>query len=336
MLINSPNISGSLNVSGNTVITGSLTTSIAALNTPATTFLTSNNGTIRSRTAAQTLSDIGGQATGSYVTSATASGSYVTIATDQSITGVKTFTKDVIVNGINIGLGAGNIDTNTRVGTAALLSNTTGFFNVALGRNASTSNTTGNSNTSLGYNALYSGATASFNTAVGALALESITGGGNVAVGNAAGRLTTANAINTTSTNSIYIGNDSSPSASGNTNEIIIGHGADGSGSNTVTIGNSSITDNYLKGNVRATTFYIAAAGTASPTIIRNTSGTTGSTGGHNTIGFNSNNNIFVDTTNSGGFILSFNNSVANRTYNLKDASGTLAFTSDIPTVAGS
>ena len=42
MLINSPNISGSLNVSGNTVITGSLTTSIAALNTPATTFLTSN------------------------------------------------------------------------------------------------------------------------------------------------------------------------------------------------------------------------------------------------------------------------------------------------------
>jgi hypothetical protein len=67
MLINSPNISGSLRVSGNTVITGSLTTSIAALGTPATTFLTSNNGTIRSRTAAQTLSDLGAQATGSYV-----------------------------------------------------------------------------------------------------------------------------------------------------------------------------------------------------------------------------------------------------------------------------
>ena len=77
MLINSPNISGSLNVSGNTVITGSLTTSIAALNTPATTFLTSNNGTIRSRTAAQTLSDIGAQATGSYVTVSNASNLYV-------------------------------------------------------------------------------------------------------------------------------------------------------------------------------------------------------------------------------------------------------------------
>jgi len=75
----------------------------------------------------------------------------------------------------------------------------------------------------------------------------------------------------------------------------------------------------------------LAANGTASPTIIRNTSGTTGSTGGFNTIGFNSNNNIFVDTTNSGGFIFDFNNSVSNRTYTLQDASGTLAFTSQIP-----
>jgi hypothetical protein len=83
MLINSPNISGSLKVSGNTVITGSLTTSIAALGTAATTFLTSNNGTIRSRTAAQTLSDIGGQASGSYVTS----------ATDETLTGVKLLPK---------------------------------------------------------------------------------------------------------------------------------------------------------------------------------------------------------------------------------------------------
>jgi hypothetical protein len=67
MLINSPNISGSLKVSGNTVITGSLTTSIAALGSPATIFLTSDGGTIKSRTAAQTLSDLGAQATGSYV-----------------------------------------------------------------------------------------------------------------------------------------------------------------------------------------------------------------------------------------------------------------------------
>ena len=80
-----------------------------------------------------------------------------------------------------------------------------------------------------------------------------------------------------------------------------------------------------------ALTLQLAAAGSASPTIIRNTSGTTGSTTGYNTIGFNSSNNIFVDTTNRGGFILGFNNSVSNRTYTLQDASGTLAFTSQIP-----
>lgn len=80
----------------------------------------------------------------------------------------------------------------------------------------------------------------------------------------------------------------------------------------------------------------LAANGTASPTIIRNTSGTTGSTGGFNTIGFNSNNNIFVDTTNSGGFIFDFNNSVSNRTYTLQNSSGTLAFTSDITSALGS
>jgi hypothetical protein len=74
----------------------------------------------------------------------------------------------------------------------------------------------------------------------------------------------------------------------------------------------------------------LAANGTASPTIIRNTSGTTGNTGGFNTIGFNSNNNIFVDTTNSGGFIFDFNNTVSNRVYTLQNASGTLAFTSDL------
>ena len=77
MLINSPNISGSLNVSGNTVITGSLTTSIAALNSAASIFLTSDGGTIKSRTAAQTLSDIGAQASGSYLTISSATGSYV-------------------------------------------------------------------------------------------------------------------------------------------------------------------------------------------------------------------------------------------------------------------
>ncbi len=51
-------VSNTQQFTGSVNITGSLTTSIATLGTAATTFLTSNNGTIRSRTAAQTLSDI--------------------------------------------------------------------------------------------------------------------------------------------------------------------------------------------------------------------------------------------------------------------------------------
>jgi hypothetical protein len=75
----------------------------------------------------------------------------------------------------------------------------------------------------------------------------------------------------------------------------------------------------------------LAANGTADAVVLRNVSGTTGSDSGATTMGFNGSDNLFINTQSRGGFILSFNNSVSNRTYTLKDASGTLAFTSDIP-----
>jgi hypothetical protein len=206
-------VSNTQQFTGSVNITGSLTTSIATLGTAATTFLTSDGGTIKSRTAAQTLSDIGGQATGSYVT----------VATNQSITGQKTFTKNINVNGVYVGRGASSgdlfagISGNTAVGDQALLSISTGFPN----------------------------------TAVGAEALRNITtGANNIAIGSTAGKLISAGTANETSTTSIYIGNDTRPSANGNTNEIVIGHTTTGNGSNTVTIGNSSITNTYLKGAV--------------------------------------------------------------------------------------
>jgi hypothetical protein len=74
----------------------------------------------------------------------------------------------------------------------------------------------------------------------------------------------------------------------------------------------------------------LAANGTANAVVLRNVSGTTGSDASATTLGFNGSNNIFVSTQSKGGFILDFSNSVSNRIYTLKDASGTLAFTSDI------
>ena len=57
---------------------------------------------------------------------------------------------------------------------------------------------------------------------------------------------TGASADNQTSEYSIYIGDDTRSGASGNTNETVIGKSAVGNGSNTVTLGNTSVTGWYM------------------------------------------------------------------------------------------
>lgn len=54
--------------------------------------------------------------------------------------------------------------------------------------------------------------------------------------------------------NSVYIGANTKVSALSVTNENVFGYNAIGSGSNTVTIGNSSITDNHFTGVVHTPT----------------------------------------------------------------------------------
>jgi len=74
---------------------------------------------------------------------------------------------------------------------------------------------------------------------------------GNVAFGVSAGQLI----FNHISPNEfpmfgIYIGNGVYPSENNNTNETIIGVNIIGNGTNTVTIGNDNVTDNYFSGNI--------------------------------------------------------------------------------------
>jgi hypothetical protein len=207
-------------------------------------------------------------------------GNYVTTDTAQTITGVKTFSQDIIVNSVEIGRGSGNVSSNTSVGVNSLEANTTGSFNTsigsetlnknttgfnntAVGRVALGDNTTGNNNTAFGNLALYLNTTGSQNTGIGYSALGGITTGiNNVAVGHIAGNLINSGADNITSSNSVYLGHDTRASASGNSNEIVIGHEGRGNGSNTVTIGNSSITNNYFTGNIRGGAF-IKSGGTS-------------------------------------------------------------------------
>jgi hypothetical protein len=87
-------------------------------------------------------------------------------------------------------------------GSLALLSNTTGFYNMANGSNAMVFNTTGSFNVAEGLNALRFNTTGNSNTAVGLSALlNNTTGGGNIALGSSAG------SSRTTGSNNIDIGN---------------------------------------------------------------------------------------------------------------------------------
>jgi len=187
----------------------------------------------------------------------------------QTFAGAKTFNSDLIVNGITVGKGGASNVNNTAVGTSALAANTTGSSNTATGLSALLVNTGGNGNTANGYlslqsnttggynvsignQSMYSNSTGSNNTAVGNDSLYSnITGGKNTGIGSGAGYyIADGSTPNTTSDFSIYLGADTKASADNAQNEIVIGYNAIGNGSNTVTIGNSSITSNKLFGKV--------------------------------------------------------------------------------------
>jgi NDP-sugar pyrophosphorylase family protein len=74
---------------------------------------------------------------------------------------------DLKVNGVTVGRGKGNEESNTATGNEALASNTTGSFNTASGQAALNTNTTGSNNTASGNYALSENTTGSNNTAIG-------------------------------------------------------------------------------------------------------------------------------------------------------------------------
>lgn len=104
---------------------------------------------------------------------------------------------DASFNSIRVGRGAGNISTNTVVGSNALPVNTTGNFNVAIGVNALQSNTTGIFNMALGGQALRFNTSGQYNTGLGLNAgLQCTTGSYNTLVGAQAGRVLTTGSGN--------------------------------------------------------------------------------------------------------------------------------------------
>lgn len=133
---------------------------------------------------------------------------------------------------------------NTAVGDSSLNATTTGQYNTCAGTFSCDNMTTTNYTAALGYGALGSGS-GDGNTAIGYTSLQTTTGGGNTAVGYAAGYAGTAN---TTGTYNTFIGYNAQANANNYTNSAALGNAAVITASNQVQIGNSSVTDVYLGG----------------------------------------------------------------------------------------
>ena len=155
-------------------------------------------------------------------------------------------------------------DLNTASGYGAMLNNTSGGLNTAYGSEALYYNTTGFGNTASGHNGLNKNATGSLNTASGHVALEkNTTGGGNTASGSSAlnsnttGNQNTAvgsNALssNTTGNNNTAVGYDADVQNFNLTNSTAIGYQAEVTTSNTIKLGNSSVTAVITDGGIQA------------------------------------------------------------------------------------
>ena len=111
-------------------------------------------------------------------------------------------------------------------------------------------------NTVYGQRSLSLNSTGSNEVSLGWYALGNMTSGnGNIAVGSEAGLLITGGFQNQNSSESVFLGRNTRPNGTSQTNQIVIGSGAIGAGSNTATLGNTSITSTILRGAVSAGSF---------------------------------------------------------------------------------
>lgn len=150
--------------------------------------------------------------------------------------------------------------TTTAMGYEAGMSHTTGPDGAYFGHQAGKYITSGTTNSAFGAFALGLTTTGSYNLGSGYAALYGNTiGSYNIGLGPNAGRWDSTAVNNSSGSASIFIGYDTHPLASGQTNQIVIGHQAVGNGSNTVTLGNTFITDTYLRGTLHFGTFATSA-----------------------------------------------------------------------------
>ena len=165
---------------------------------------------------------------------------------------------------------------NTALGESALYPNTTGYKNTAVGQGALKNNSTGNENSALGEGTLANNTTGSYNSAFGRESLHNSNGDNNTAIGWRAGFQTGSNNTSvgwqagyTAGTNNTAIGSGADFGAN-LTNATAIGYQANASASNSIRLGNASVTviggqvawtaasDSRIKKNIVNSTYGLA------------------------------------------------------------------------------
>lgn len=181
----------------------------------------------------------------------------------------------------NIGIGGDTLGLttvgsfNTGIGEQALGNNVSGVGNTGIGATALYATTTGNHNTAIGLQCMFHNTTGRFNTAAGRDCLFSnTTGEWNVAIGTDSNPGNSTGSGNTTVGGECFYGRDfadasANQNLTGSNNTIIgyhagstggaqnrqnctaIGYDARVTADNQVAIGNSSVTETVLQGNVK-------------------------------------------------------------------------------------
>jgi len=179
---------------------------------------------------------------------------------------------DALINGHTVGRGGGNVATNTAVGLSAGAATSSG------------------QNTFFGWNAgIYNGSS------------------GTVAVGYGAGKFYgNLNLALTSAGNCVYIGNQAAALLNSANNEIVIGSQAMGKGSNTVQLGNTSITNTYLQGDVETLGNFLLGAN-AKYLYGKNSSGIS-----TRMIGINGSNAFYIGSIDANVTAINFNINGAN------------------------